>query len=218
MRTRSLCFSAAMGFLTMSASALTAQMNASSGPKWMGGPFVGVNYTTVGGSGVTDPGYKAGIAAGGQLQADFNDGWFFRTALLYSMRGAKATESNVHITLTENYIEAPFLLGYGFKSAGSTMTPFVMAGGQVGFKVSCDIAGEQSGTTASVKCDDSDSKFKSTDFAGVGGAGVMFPAARGTVSIDARYAYSFQNLTDSGDNVKHRGFTFGIAYMIPFGH
>lgn len=216
MRKRSLCLAAAIGILTLSASALNAQMNASSGPKWMGGPFVGVNYTTVGGSGVTNPGYRAGVAAGGQLQADFSEGWFFRTGLLYSMRGATATESNVNITLKENYIEAPFLLGYGFKSTGSTMTPFVMAGGQVGFKISCDLEGKQSGTTASVKCDDTGSKFNSTDYAAVGGAGIMFPASSGTVSIDARYAYSFAKLSDSSDEVKHRGFTFGIAYMIPF--
>jgi len=218
MRKRMLCLTAAMGFLTLSASALNAQMKASSGPMWMGGPFVGVNYTTVGGADATDPGYRTGLAAGGQLQADFSEGWFFRTAVLYSMRGATASESGTKLTLKENYIEAPLLLGYGFKSAGSTMTPFVMAGGQVGFKVSCDLEGSQGGTTASVDCDESDSKFKSTDFAAVGGAGVMFPAAGGTLSIDGRYAYSFQNISDSGDDVKHRGFTFGIAYMIPFGH
>lgn len=185
----------------------------------MGGPFVGANFTTVGGSDVTDPGYRTGLAAGGQLQGDFNGGWFVRTAILYSMRGAKATEEGTEITLKENYVEAPLLLGYGFHSAGSTMTPFVMAGGQVGFKVSCDLEGKQGGTTVSASCDDdSSTNFKSTDFAAVGGAGVMFPAAKGTISIDARYAYSFQNLTDNGDEIKHRGFTVGIAWMIPFGH
>ena len=57
MSKRSLCFAAAMVFLTLSASALTAQT------KWMGGPFVGLNYTTIAGDSVKDTGYRAGLAA-----------------------------------------------------------------------------------------------------------------------------------------------------------
>ena len=208
---------ATMGFLALGASTLNAQrMGGSSGTSIMVGPFVGVNYTTVSGSDATNPGYRAGLAAGGQLQADFDGGVFFRTAALYSMRGATATETGINITLKENFIEVPLLLGYSFASSGSMVKPFVMGGGQVGFKISCDIEGTVSGTKTTLKCSDASNDFSSTDYAAVGG-GVMFPAASGTMSIDARYAFGLQKISKSSD-IKHRGFTVGVAYMIPFGH
>lgn len=217
MHKRSLCFAATIGFLTLSASALTAQTNASSGPRWMGGPFVGLNYTTLSGSDVSNTGYRAGLAAGGQLQADFDGGVFFRTAALYSMRGATATEDGTDVTLKENFVEFPLMLGYSFPSSGSNMKPFIMAGGQVGFKVSCEAEGEDSGTKVTIKCDELGSDVASVDYGAVGGAGVMFPAAGGTLSIDARYYLGLHDIGKDSD-ARHRGLTAGIAYMIPFGH
>lgn len=217
MHKRSLCFAATIGFLTLSASALTAQTNASSGPRWMGGPFVGLNYTTVSGTDLSNTGYRTGLAAGGQLQGDFDGGLFFRGAALYSMRGTTATENGTDVKLKENFVEFPLMLGYSFASAGSSMAPFVMAGGQVGFKVSCELEGKDSGTTVTVQCKDFTDEVASVDYGAVGGAGVLFPAAGGTISIDARYYLGLHDLGKNSDT-KHRGFTAGIAYMIPFGH
>lgn len=200
----------AIGFL-VTAGMLNAQT------RIMVGPFVGVNYTTISGSDVKDATYKTGFAAGGQLQADFSDPLFFRTAILYSQRGAKATIEGTKVTFKENFAEIPLLLGLSFPMSGSQTKPFVMAGGQVGFKVSCDLTGSGSGTTVSLKCDDAGGKFKSTAFDAVGGGGVMFPMASGTMSVDVRYAYGLSKISDDSD-AKHRGFTAGIAYMIPFGH
>ena len=94
--------------------------------------------------------------------------------------------------------------------------PFILAGGLADFKISCDIEGVASGAKTTVKCDDT-GDFSGTNFALAGGGGVMFPAASGTVSIDARYAYGLQSIAKDTD-AKHRGFTVGIAYMIPLGH
>lgn len=215
MTSKFLCVSVVAG-LALLASPVHAQMRSSETTRVTVGPYVGVNYTTVGGSDATNPGYRAGLAAGLQLDAAFDGGVFLRTGVLYSMRGAKDTESGVDITLKENFIEVPVLLGYTFAPAGSSVRPFVLAGGLADFKISCDLEGATGGTTTSVKCDDT-GNFAGTDFAVVGGAGVMFPAASGNVSLDARYAYGLQNIAKDS-NVKHRGFTVGIAYMIPFGH
>jgi len=216
MRSKTFYYAVVAGLLMVAAPTHAQMMSGSTGTKVMVGPFVGMNYTTVGGSDATNAGYKAGVAAGLQLDADFDGGIFFRTGALYSMRGATATQSGVDITLKENFIEVPLLLGYSFASAGSMVKPFILAGGQADFKTSCDIEGTVSGTKTSVKCADA-SNFSSTDFSVAGGGGVMFPAASGTVSIDGRYAYGLQKIAKDS-NVKHRGFTVGIAYMIPFGH
>jgi hypothetical protein len=218
MRNTMLCIAAVVGCLALGVSNVDAQMKTgSSGPRVMIGPFAGLNYTTVSGTDFSDPGYRAGLAAGGQLQADFDGGLFFRMAALYSMRGAKATEEGVDATLKENYVEFPLLLGYAFGTDAGTMKPFIMAGGQVGFKVSCDLKGEDSGTSVSVKCEDFTDDIASIDYGALGGAGVLFPVSSGTMSIDARYYVGLHDLGKDSDT-KHRGFTVGIAYMIPIGH
>ncbi|MEO5903936.1 MAG: porin family protein, partial [Gemmatimonadaceae bacterium] len=208
-----------IGILMTMAGASAAQTQMSSGTRFMIGPFVGVNYTTLSRSEVQDASYRTGFAAGGQLQADFSDGLFFRTALLYSQRGAEATVDATKVTLKESYVEVPLLLGYSFAMANSSTKPFIMAGGQVGAKVSCDLRGTQAGTTLKFKCDDPDVDIqpKTFDYGAVGGAGVMFSAAGGTMSIDARYYLGLADVTETS-NGKHRGFTAGIAYMIPIGH
>jgi hypothetical protein len=211
MRKTSLGLAVTMGFLTLSASSVMAQT------KWMGGPFVGLNYTTVSGSDVSNTGYRAGVAAGGQLQGDFTGGMFLRMAALYSMRGATASEEGTDVKLKENFVEFPVMLGYSFASAGSTVKPFVMAGGQVGFKVSCEAEGEDSGTKVTLQCSDFTDDVAAVDYGAVGGGGVLFPAAGGTMSVDARYYLGLHDIGKNSDT-KHRGFTVGIAYMIPFGH
>ncbi len=210
-----LLYAAVAAFLVVLPSQSSAQMPVSPGTRIMIGPFVGVNYTTISGDDVTDASYKTGLAAGGQLQADFSSGLFFRSAVLYSQRGAKASIAGTKVTFKENYVEAPLLLGYTFAPSGG-VRPFVMGGGQVGFKVSCDLSGSSMGTDVSVKCKETGADFKSTDFGAVAGAGVMFPAASGTMSVDLRYALGLTDIADTS-NTRHRGFTAGIAYMIPFG-
>ncbi|MEP6507232.1 MAG: porin family protein [Gemmatimonadales bacterium] len=208
-----------IGILMTMAGTSAAQTTMSSGTRIMIGPFVGVNYSTLSGSDVMDAKYRTGFAGGGQLQADFPGGLFFRTAILYSQRGAEATVDVTKVTLKESYVEVPLLLGYSFAMEGSSTKPFIMAGGQVGAKVSCDISGTVSGTALNFKCDDSavDIQAKTIDYGAVGGAGVMFSAAGGTMSIDARYYFGLADVTETS-NAKHRGFTAGIAYMIPIGH
>lgn len=213
---KKLWYAAVAGFLIVMPCSSSAQMSTSPGTQIMIGPFVGVNYTTISGDDVSDASYKTGLAAGGQLQANFSSGLFFRTAVLYSQRGAKASIAGTKVTFKENYVEAPLLLGYTFAPPGG-VRPFVMGGGQVGFKLSCDLSGSTMGTNVSVKCKETGSDFKSTDFGAVGGAGVMFPAASGTMSVDVRYALGLTDIADTS-NTRHRGFTAGIAYMIPFGH
>lgn len=211
MHARRACLAVAVGFLA-TAGLLGAQT------RIMIGPYVGVNYTTIAGSDVTDAGYKTGLTAGGILQANFADPVFFRTGILYSQRGTKTTDEGTKIKLKENFVEVPLLLGFNFPMEGSRMKPFVMAGGLVGYKVSCDVSGTDSGTSVSLKCDELGEDVKSTNFGVVGGGGLMFPAAGGTMLIDASYLYGLTKIAEGDSDAKHRGFTVGIGYLIPFGH
>jgi hypothetical protein len=219
MRNKLPYIAAVAGCIALGASEASAQgMTQSLGTRIMAGPFVGVNVTTVSGSDLSNKSSRVGLAAGAQLQADFEGGLFFRTAALYSMRGVKATEDGDDATFKEDFVEVPLLLGYTFGS-NSTTKPFVMAGAQVGFKVSCKLEGEDSSTSVSVDCDQLSDNVSSFDYGAVGGGGVMFPLAGGTVSIDARYYFGLKKIIDDSDaDSKHRGLTAGVAFMIPFGH
>lgn len=181
------------------------------------GPVLGVNLATLSGSDVTDASSRTGFAFGVQLQHRFQGGGFLRTGLVYSMRGASASDLGVKVTFKENYIELPVLLGYRFPMEGQTR-PFLMAGAQVGFKASCKIEASSGGTSASVNCDDSSigGNFSSTDFALVGGGGVTFSMARGMVSVDARYTLGLQNI-EQDTKAKNRGLTLAVSYMMPLG-
>jgi hypothetical protein len=212
MRARHLGPAIAVGLLALTASTTNAQ----TGTRIMIGPFIGLNYTTVSGRDVSNPEYRTGLAAGGQLDAHFEGGVFFRTGALYSQRGANFTSSGNDVAFRESYIEVPLLLGYAVSSPGSTIRPFIMGGGQVGFKTSCELAARDATPNVSYKCEDLGGDFASNDFSAVAGAGVMFPVASGRMSFDARYALGLQKIQKASDS-KHRGFTFGVAYMIPFG-
>lgn len=71
----------------------------------------------------------------------------------------------------------------------------------------------------SLPCDDPNvdaEDISSTDFALVGGAGLAMRVGSSSVRLDVRYAYGLTKLVNDA-NTTNRGFTFGVAYMIPIG-
>ena len=167
------------------------------------GPFVGMNYTSFYGSDAEGVNSRWDFTAGGQLDVDFADVAFFRTGLLYAGRGAQTTESGVNVKVKLRYVELPLMLG----------------GVHVAFKTACDFEGSSGGITESAACDDPNlggGDFASTDFAILGGGGLLMPVGTGDLTLDARYALGLTKIEKSSD-VKNRGFTLGVGFMIPIG-
>jgi opacity protein-like surface antigen len=205
---------AALGLVVASLAATPSVARAQKGGMLIG-PWVGLNFATFGGSSATNTSTRTGIALGGQLQATLAPSIFLRVGALYSMRGASS--SNPSGTAKVNYIEFPVVVGYQFAMQGSQVKPYVMAGGQFGFKASCNV--ESGGTTSD--CNTAlGTTVASTDFGFTFGAGVGFPAGTGHIMIDARYYIGMTNLISNaggGAELKNKGFTVGAGYMIPFG-
>jgi Outer membrane protein beta-barrel domain len=181
------------------------------------GPFAGLNYTTFGGSDAEGSDSRTDVAIGGQLDYDFIQGGLFRTGLIYSRRGAESSDNGTTIALKLSYLEVPLLVGYQFPTS-SSVRPYFMGGANVGFKTGCSFEGSNGSATVSLPCDDPnvDANISSTDFALVGGAGLAMQVGASSVRLDMRYAYGLTKLV-SDANTTNRGFTFGVAYMIPIG-
>lgn len=184
---------------------------------WSIGPIAGLNYTTVYGSDATGAGSRLGFMAGGQLEYDLGPTGVFTTGLVYSRRGSETTDNGETITFKPSYLEIPLLLGYRFPTS-SGARPYLQGGAHIAFKVGCSLEDTQGGVTASIDCDDPNvgASFSSTDFALVGGGGILIPVGTNHVNIDVRYALGLQKVEKSSE-IKNRGFTFSIAYMVPVG-
>jgi hypothetical protein len=187
--------------------------SSSGGTMW--GPFAAVNMTTAGGSDATGVSSRVGIAAGAQLQRTLAPSVFLRVAALYSMRGADFTGG---YSAKISYIEVPVMFGYEIPMQGSRVTPYVMAGGQLGIKVSCTVSGGGTSTDCDAAAQAAGvGKPSSTDYGFNFGAGVGFPSGSGRLMIDGRYYFGLSKALSSQD-IKNRGFTIGVGYMIPLGH
>jgi hypothetical protein len=92
----------------------------------------------------------------------------------------------------------------------------VIGGGQLAFNTGCSFVGSSGGVTASIDCDDPNVGLdvSSTDFALVGGGGLIWPMGRNELTFDLRYTYGLQEFAKDTDT-KNRGFTFGVGLMIP---
>ena len=181
------------------------------------GPFAGLNHTTFGGSDASGSGSRTDFAVGGEMDYDFIQGGMFRTGLIYSRRGAETTDNGTTIALKLSYLEVPLLVGYQFPTS-SSVRPYFMGGANVGFKTGCNFEGSNGSATVSLPCDDPSigADISSTDFALGGGAGLAMQMAASSVRFDVRYAYGLTKIA-KGANTTNRGFTFGVAYMIPIG-
>lgn len=183
----------------------------------MWGPFGGLNYTTLYGSDATGASSRTDFALGGQVDFNFAPNAVFRSGLVYSRRGASIDDNGQTVTFKINYLEVPLLLGYRFATTGGAR-PYLMGGGQLGFKVGCTFEGSNGGVTASVSCDDPNlgANFSSTDFAVVGAGGIAVPVGINSFTVDLRYALGLQKVEKSSE-VKNRGFTLGVGFLMPFG-
>ena len=205
--------------LLLAASAAAQQSAIPPLARVMIGPFVGLNYTTLSGDSVPDAKSRVDFALGGQLDFSLATSGFFRTGLVYSRRGTKFTEQGLDFKIKLSYLEIPVLFGYRFPTSGG-VKPYVMGGGHLGIKVGCKLELTSEGVTSSVDCDNRDvvegADFKSTDINLVGGGGILVPVGTSSLAFDLRYAYGLSSIQKNED-VKNRGFTLGVGYMIPVG-
>jgi len=166
--------------------------------------------------------YKVGLVAGGFLGIQVNDVFSVEPQALYSQKGTKVkgtgSSSSMEGSVRVTYIEVPLLGKFWIPVSDSQVRPFIFAGPEFEFKVSCSVDGAAFGVTGD--CDKTtEIKLKSTDFGVTGGAGLQFKAGNQVVRVDARYTHGLSDINDSGDNtkVKNRAFaaTVGLGFPLP---
>lgn len=139
---------------------------------------------------------RTGVVVG--LSADFHLASNFGIEIdgLYSQQGAKESGEGGDLTLHLDYAAVPVLLRYNFPTH-TTVSPFIVLGPQVGFRVKCEVtAGSESES-----CENFDGQnAKSVDFSGTVGAGLGFKVGKEELSLQARYNQGFSKVFDGSDS------------------
>jgi len=136
-------------------------------------------------------GFAGGLASrtplGGQLGLEVD--------ALYAQKGFKISDGGDSAELKLGYIDVPVLLRYGLTTS-TTTSPFLLAGGTVSFKASCDVGSTSGGVSASASCKDvTGDDQKSVDVGLTVGGGVDF----NRFTIQARYTIGMTDILDDGD-------------------
>ena len=192
------------------------------------GVMAGANYSKVS----QDPastditfGYHTGLVAGGFVGIKVNDAFSVEPQALYSVKGTKVTGAGSNSSITGsvklNYLEIPLLGKFWIPISNSQVRPFLFAGPEFEYLISCSVEGAAFGATSSNDCNNTtDIKIKSTDFGATVGAGVEFMAGKQSVRVDARYTHGLTNISDNASDkstIKNRSLTgtVGIGFPLP---
>lgn len=144
---------------------------------------------------------KIGFYAGAFAQIGVAQNFAVQPEIMYSLLGARYKFSNVSVNRNLSYISVPVLASY-IKDGLS-----IVAGPQISFLV----AAKDKGTNIST---DVKSQFKTTEIAGVIGAGYT---TLGGFGFDARYQLGLTDIVkdnSSGYKFKNNNFQFGVHYML----
>jgi len=179
------------------------------------GPWAGLNFTTFSVSNVSGTfSNLTRFAVGGQLVRGLSKDFALRIGLLYSQRGADAGGG---VSMKLDYLEIPVMVAYKISGQGTSVTPYVAAGGQFAIKLNCNV----SAGSASVDCGTLlNATLPSTDVGINLGAGVAFPVGKAALTVDARYYIGLTNLASAaggGVSAHNTGFSVGVGYMFRLG-
>jgi hypothetical protein len=129
--------------------------------------------------------------------------------LLFSQKGAKATDAGITLTTTENYLEIPVLLKYSF---GAVVVPSIYVGPSFGMLMSANASVSGGGYSGS---GDIKSLLNSTDLGLVIGAEVKTPMK---LSFEARYTMGMSNVYKEiysvQPNIKNSTISVMVGYYI----
>lgn len=168
----------------------------------------GVNLANVEASGSdVDYSLKPGFMAGAMAEIPVSPGGLMaaRAELLYVQKGAETSYREFEGELSiEEFVFAPFLIFY-FPSAG--IQPFLEAGPEFGLNTLAKA--ETENDTRSITQD-----WKDNNFSINLGGGLLVPAGKGDLVIDARYNLGLSDMTLGGGSIKTK--TNGIQFFLGY--
>ena len=197
-------FIIAGAFLAVAADGADAQMRI--------GAKGGVSFSTVSFDPEDDDTQSLlGFVGGGEVQIPLGAGGVsLQPELLYVRKGVEFDDAGSTTKFTLDYVEIPVLLRFDVPAA--SVTPFVYAGGSVGFEASCKVEEEDA---ESVDCEDFGVDTESTDFGVLFGGGVGFPAGPGRLFVEGRYTVGLADV-DAGEGLeaKNRSGAVMVGYSV----
>jgi len=186
-------------FLRMTATAalLAAAMTATASAQTIG-LTAGATFNTLNGDDAEDVfGFesKTGFVGGAYVILPLGGGSLtLEPQLLYTMKGADLPDFDTE--LSNDYIQIPVLLRYGFGAGG--VKPSIFAGPAASFSVGCEFTGDVDGS-----CEDTGATEESVQWDGIVGAGLGF----GKFGVDVRYEFG---LTDVYEDFDAKNGTFAV--------
>ncbi len=155
----------------------------------------GVSFATLTGDLVDDTDTYTTFIAGAFARFDMS-GFSIEPGIYYTGKGAKVdVDDGVSATNKLTYAQIPVLLKVGFPM-GNTARIYLGAGPALGFKLSCKLKASGGGVSASTDCEDLEDEegnglaAKSTEFSGIGVAGVEF----GKFAVGVRADFGLTNV------------------------
>jgi hypothetical protein len=147
-----------------------------------------------------------GLTIGITMRRAVGTNLMFAPEVIFTTKGASDDDSDGKLAMS--YIEVPLLFRYGFQTAGM-IKPFLTAGPEVGFQLSCDYE-DTAGNEAS--CDDEfgeDDSYDKFDAGIVLGGGV----SRDKLSLNIRYDLGLMNIAKTdGWTSKHKVWMILLGY------
>jgi len=147
----------------------------------------------------------------------------FQTGVLYVEKGAKANNEPTNIgnltgSINLRYIEVPVLVRIGVPMSFAGVSPTIMAGASLGYRVGCRIETSGTGFNSSFDCDDAlgEDDFDTKRFDGGVSVGVEIPVAVGSSFIlvpSVRYIRSLTNVVNGSNNdIKNSNVLIGVGF------
>lgn len=196
----------------VSITSTVAQTNQNESLTW--GLKAGVNVSDFCGNDAEGSDVRTGFSGGLLFNYRFNDYWALQPEVLFSTKGADLesglTGENGPTEYELGYLNIPVLAKF-YIPTGSTVSPNLYAGPDVGFKLYSD-----------ANDSDIDDQLKDAEFGIAFGAGLDFNLGSDptdvirTVGLDLRYTLGLTNVFDTPDEAEVRNGVFLAALFLGF--
>ena len=181
--------------IVMVAAAPCARAQGSARPAF--GLYAGVARSAIKGDSIGGPLYRTNVVAGASISLWLNRTFVFEPGLEFAQKGTKSLDrwgNSDQIILwdaTLSYVEMPLLLRMGLGSV-NVVRPYVVAGPELAFKVSCKLS-VQGASARGYSCADLTAATESFDYGVIAGVGVDFRIGRQVLTALGRYDGGLRN-------------------------
>lgn len=169
---------------------------------------------------------------GGVFGLSLNKNFAIQIEPMYLQKGGVLADNQPELTITSSYLELPLLFKAAKRSVNGKEHAYLLAGPTVGFLLSSEMTGEESGLLFRGDVKGIQHKI---DFGFAVGGGIGFALGKGSFFVEARYTFGLSELNKGGavefksgdiivtddissaDKLFNKGLQLLVGYTIPIG-